>query len=169
MNRLVFCLVNSNLREWEVDALFVESIVNCFIHSEEHVPIVSRFNPNANSDIYAAIGEFTEADKVSGIFKDASVVSYNCFEHLANFFDVGAIVDSEAEVYTAFFLSAVIGEVTGSDRVVWDDDSFVIWSSKYSIKDLNRFYNTAFTANLYEITDFIRTKNEDNNTAGKVL
>ena len=60
---LVLCLMHSELREWERNALFVEGSIDVLVHVEVHAPIVGRIHPNAYDDVHTAVGQFAKFDE----------------------------------------------------------------------------------------------------------
>ena len=56
----------------ETDAHLVECSINFFIHVEEDIPVILTLDPDADADIYAAVGQFFQADEGGGrLLEDA--------------------------------------------------------------------------------------------------
>ena len=125
-----------HLREWDVQPLLGESLVNALVHGEENRPIVGGVHPDAHGDVDGAVVEFQQLDERFGGLLDFRVGLTQSFQHGLGVVIIVAVCHGKDPVDTAGILLHVIGHDARREDAVGQDDLLVVHRQKMGVEYL---------------------------------
>ena len=132
--------VNSELRERETDAGFVEGLVDAPVHVEPNGPEIGIVHPCANDDVYAAGVKRIHGEERLGVVQDALVGADNLFYNFLHFADVSTLFHVENPLYTTSGVLIVVGDGATAQTPVGNIHQLVVGRGQDGMENLYLFY-----------------------------
>ena len=161
--------MNRQLREGEADAFAVEHGVYLLVDVEIYIPVVGGIHPYAGHDVDAAGVERMQGDGWCGVGQDAAVGSQDVFDGLLHLLKVFAVFHAYYPLDASGSLAAIVGHGAAAQCTVGYVDDLIVGSRQDGVENLDFAHGARNALALDEVAYLIRTQEQDDESAGKVL
>ena len=156
------------MREWNRDTFCVKAFLQVLCEIEIDPPVIIGLGPGADTEIYAAIGQFKNEDLGSRISEDSVILLQLIFNQASDFVNIIRVAYADDQIDTSSPFCRVIGDVIGGQLSIGDDDSFVIRCPKLGREDVDLFHNTCNPGGLNKIFHLDGPKDNQKNACSEV-
>jgi hypothetical protein len=133
-----------------------------------NAPVVRRFDPWPQYEIYAAVGKFRHRDGHCRIVQDPVIGGDESLQFLADLVEIVVVADADHEVHSAFVVRGVVCDRCTHDLAVRHDDLLVVAGLQHRRQYLDLFDRTGYAGAFDEVAHLVRTKQYDKDTRSKV-
>ena len=161
--------MNLDLWEGETDSLAIEFFVDLLVHVEEYSPVVSTFDPSADSEVHTAGSQFSQCNEGSGIFQNTIVSIDEFHECCSNFLHICAVFNSYCPIYASQFFGAVVGNASTTESTIGNVDLLVVDSQDDRVENLDFLYDSIYTLRFNVVTYFVGLEKQQDDSACQIL
>lgn len=159
--------MNVALREWETDALGVESALDRAGDVGLDGPVVGRFDPRSAEQINRRVGQFGDVHCEFRVFQNERMRAGNFVQEFGCFSNVVVVADPEDKIDSAGALGCEIDDRVAPGFLVGDDDDFIVGRGQFGRNEAHFLDGPFLAGEVNEVPDVEWPVNHDHQSAGE--